>query len=825
MEISYELVPQNDLVALQYVKDDYETDPAKGLTHGLQKDAIQNALGAAVNQKSLKNWKITFELLKIYNKDVICFVDEGTTGLTGDILTPSEINEKSANDDLGPNQNLARFLSLFESGGNIGPGSYGRGKLVFQACSKSKTILCDSFRKDGKYVSFKRTIKSNRLVQSQIFTDIEAKNFIKEQSEGVLEPLKKHGTRITIVDLDDEKQDNGLSIRESFLKSFENGIDDPECNQAFDKMIQETWWELLLKYNAQIEIKFNKQLKRVKILEPLKSILTKKDKEEKWRVYEAKENITISNKNYRIKKIRFVVAPTGIVIPENFREVSVQRKRMKIGKINRNIEPHNKIRKRFAGILELEPDLEEIMLEPENLTHYGYKSLQSSSVKQIRQSIRKHLDLFQEKLGITKKSSDEMLEKELKEVLKELNDKALELGLMTSIGSDKSKKNLSIRFKEFVLPHADSLRVEYADRVGPIVCEIRNHHSETFTGHIISKIIQQGNQHEQFLINRDIEILPSDISLIKIETFSVDSEFRYKEGILLKIEIPSQKVSNSRMLWLGREKPVIDPKYPINLEFDSPKFPRQKSRRIEIGESIKDINFSITNSIDRALSCNIALSIRRAHPENKLEILSLINEKELLLNPLTEKNFNYYEIQISKDKFQFFDKEPLNIESRKCEIYLKITSAEHHPDLRIGKGDYLTHRKMIPFYVGIDDPGLSIFQDTQNENDEEDPRRSWCRGNAGAGYIFHFNQGHPAFQRIKDLDESGELKKDYYKEEILKNAFIISLQNSNYKGIFQDLSKSAGETYEQVILTSDSNDETIVIFDELIGRALQSIYS
>ena len=75
------------------------------------------------------------------------------------------------------------------------------------------------------------------------------------------------------------------------------------------------------------------------------------------------------------------------------------------------------------------------------------------------------------------------------------------------------------------------------------------------------------------------------------------------------------------------------------------------------------------------------------------------------------------------------------------------------------------------------------------------------------------------------MDESGELKKDYYKEEILKKAFIISLQNSNYKGIFQDLSKEAGETYESVLSSTDSTDEGIVIFDELIGKALQRIYT
>lgn len=320
-------------------------------------------------------------------------------------------------------------------------------------------------------------------------------------------------------------------------------------------------------------------------------------------------------------------------------------------------------------------------------------------------------------------------------------------------------------------------------------------------------------------------MFPNETNEVSIKEFSIDNDFKYGEGLLVKVEIPSQKVKNSRLIWLGREKPESNSSYPVNLEFESPVFPRPQSKRVDIGESIKRIAFSITNVIDKTLSCNITLSIRRSQSENKSEILKLISEKGYQLPPLTEESFSYSEVLLSKNIFGFLDQEPLNIDSRKCEIYLKISAAEHYPELGIGKGDYLTKRKKIPFYIGIDDPGTSIFQDTLTEDDEEDPRRSWFRGNAGSGFIFYFNPGHPAFQRVKDLDESGELKKDYYKEEILKKAFIISLQNSNYKGIFQDLSKEAGETYASVLSSTDSTDEGIMIFDELIGKALQRIYT
>ena len=59
-----------------------------------------------------------------------------------------------------------------------------------------------------------------------------------------------------------------------------------DCEMAFDKMIQETWWEIILKYNVEITLKYKNKIKKVEIYDPLTSILTKKNKQNDWRVYE-----------------------------------------------------------------------------------------------------------------------------------------------------------------------------------------------------------------------------------------------------------------------------------------------------------------------------------------------------------------------------------------------------------------------------------------------------------------------------------------------------------------------------------------------------------
>src|SRR2546421_11654039 len=96
----YVATPQNDLQQIRILSREYETDPARGLAHGLQKDAIQNGVGARLPEmsepNSYKKWEFSFKSFKIGERNVLSFWDRGTTGLTGAILRADEISRWSA---------------------------------------------------------------------------------------------------------------------------------------------------------------------------------------------------------------------------------------------------------------------------------------------------------------------------------------------------------------------------------------------------------------------------------------------------------------------------------------------------------------------------------------------------------------------------------------------------------------------------------------------------------------------------------------------------------------------------------------------------------
>src|SRR5438552_3708590 len=118
---------------LEQLARDYESPPAKGLAHGLQKDAIQNGWGARDGKKTFRFQIRLF--IKGQAQPLLTLTDSGTVGLVGDILDPTTLPDK-----IPLAQRLARFESMFEAGDQHGPGLFGRGKLIFNAASQDSLI-------------------------------------------------------------------------------------------------------------------------------------------------------------------------------------------------------------------------------------------------------------------------------------------------------------------------------------------------------------------------------------------------------------------------------------------------------------------------------------------------------------------------------------------------------------------------------------------------------------------------------------------------------------------------------------------------------------
>src|SRR6266566_7977582 len=362
---------------LDQVRRDYETEPARGLAHGLQKDAIQNGWGARVGDRE---WNFEFALHHgPSGRLLLTMTDAGTTGLIGQVFDyakdlPPEFPEK---------EKLARFECMFDSGGGIGPGLFGRGKLLFNAASQQQMIFYDSYTLDKQYRLGRRQIKGRNCDQLKRVLEAEsARKFLKEWTGNELSPLDRPGTRITIVDPISE-----------IVSAIHDG--------SFLKAIEETWWEIIKKHDAKIVVTDEKgKSTQARIPEEFHSLPQRNV--DGWRVYyRQNEAVEIGDSKFRIKHLHFLLPPGGQSLPLPLLGVSVYRRGMKIGPLQLSDIPPE-INERFFGYVQLMPDFENLVAEAENTTHYGFGSLRKPAIRSLRKTVQDHLDLFMQELGYRK---------------------------------------------------------------------------------------------------------------------------------------------------------------------------------------------------------------------------------------------------------------------------------------------------------------------------------------------------------------------------------------------------------------------------------------
>ena len=356
----------------------------RGVPHGVQKDAVQNSWDARVDKKRGKGWVVTFELIKSKKeKNFLIITDEGTTGLTGRILKPEELQQ-----DLSVEERWGRFenVAFTKAPSEEALGSRGRGKFIFLGASKHEDtthegekfqnlILYDTLREDGSYRFGYRTLV---LTDSPIdaFDNDEGKERLREYTGGVIEPLKTIGARVIIVDPIDE-----------LIEDIESG--------KFVEYIGETWWEIIEKYDAKIEVRSGGKVWRAEI--PKDYALPTKDSRS-YKVWITKNILLPVKGGYRIKTLH-IVRKMGGPVPEELQGVAIQRGGMKVCSILIKYVP-KEVTDSVYGYITFDKKLDHAIKADENPEHYGF-DFKRSLPRAVKQYIEDELAKFaREKLGL-----------------------------------------------------------------------------------------------------------------------------------------------------------------------------------------------------------------------------------------------------------------------------------------------------------------------------------------------------------------------------------------------------------------------------------------
>lgn len=760
-------IPQNYKNNIDWILKSY-FDQGISFSNGFQKDAIQNAVGARATDR-WDNWNCDISLIK---NDIGLFVvveDTGTVGLSGKNYTSKEIQDMMANGEkLKSDERLARFTSMFNSGGNeTGGGLYGAGKSVYSAASNDYTYYFDSLRADGLYVA-----NANKCgqVYDKAFENEDAQRFIKENTG--LNPKETIGTRIII-----------FNPKEELINSIDTG--------EINKFIEESWWLIINRLDNNSSITVNN--KQIVIPEEL-----------------MKENAIHSfdlpfaeqyQDYHRVKHLGFYIFDEEI--PYIWQGVSYYRKGMKIGEVELKDIPE-KIEGKYWGYVEVDKEWEEELSEVEDSIHFGVSK--NKKIKVCYQNLKKYCqNKIREKLIEWKyikdiENENKKLDKELKDIADNIQNLFDKLGF-ENLGVGGKRPDFDVRWQDINYPNENSEKVTFGD-ILTFAARITSTYStdKTFK-YKLETIHKETGEVLSVLDENKITIKANSFEKIELPTLMVNDENSKKEAenrIRLTVKVPGSNKERIKELayYYDYDKPIQSKEY-ASLDLYERHLPHENSRRVNFGESITNVAYKIDNKRNHMLNFKLNVSMHNTSDPSNPKIIDIasftgiINPFEDFITPYIEK------IEIDEETYGQFLSEG--------DIELRARLIANEDDEQYEKGDKITNYN-FKLYLNKDEKNGKKDSFSPKSIDQPDNyKRSWYE--VGTDRVIYINVGHPAYKKMSDDEEK---QREYLTEQMLKQFVLLYLGEGKY-----DMFNDGRDKFEDM--------DTLKSIDQVLNK-IENVY-
>lgn len=742
-------IPQNYRNNVDWILGAY-TDAGVSFPNGFQKDAIQNAVGARKTNR-WKNWRCDISLIENTHGRYVVVEDSGTVGLTGKNTPAEEINALMAQGKTLPaEERLSRFTSMFNSGGNTtGGGLFGAGKSVYSVASQSYTYYYDSLREDGLYVA---NVNKNGQVNSTAYEGDEAKKYIFDNTG--LSEKKTVGTRIIIE-----------SPKEELVESINNGDIVP--------FIQESWWIIIQRLADDAAITVN----GVKVNVP-------EDIKNGTHSFEL-QNPEMYMPGYKVKHFGLYAFDDG---NNRWNGISYYRKGMKIGEIDIKEIP-KKIENKFWGYIEVDEQWEDDLSDIEDKVHFGVsKGKKNTAAYQHLKNYCNNkfkANLIEWGYIKDKESEDKKLKDELKQIAEDIQDLFDRLGF-EDLGKGPQKADFDVRWQDISYPIEDSERVTSGDTIEFSVRIKSSYATDKRFEYKLSVVNPQTGTVVSSIANDKIAVQSNTVERIDFtHTISKQNSVQFAENrIVLSVKVIGSGKEKRKELpyFFDIDKPD-NAREAVKLVLHECIFPSDNSRRVNFGESLRNITYLIENKRNHGLNYRLNVSIHNASDPTCPKIVDIAS--------FTGNIDPFAEMVTSPIETIQFDQQTYEPYLTEGVLELRARLIANADDPQYEKGDKITfyHYKI---YLNSDEKnGKNDSFDVQSVVAPEDFRRSWYT--AGNGRTITLNVGHVAYLNVSDYPD---VQHDYMREQMLKQYVLLYLAEGKYD-MFGDRGKDFADLEPQ----------------------------
>lgn len=757
-------IPQNYKKNVDWILGAY-SDAGVSFPNGFQKDAVQNAAGARKHSK-WKGWRCDISLKNTSKGSYVVVEDSGTVGLTGSNTPAKVVYEMMANDETLPaEERLSRFTSMFNSGGNVaGGGLYGAGKSVYSVASETYTYYFDSLREDGIYVA---NVNKGGQVNSVAFEGDEAKAYIFENT-GLSEKTSV-GTRVII---ESPKQELVDSILSGEIIPF----------------IQESWWLIMQRLPDDAAITVN----GIPVTVP-------EDVTTAPQYYEL-QNPEIYVTGYKVKHFGLYVFPEG---GNRWSGISYYRKGMKIGQIDLKEVP-KKVEGKFWGYVEVDEQWEEDLSEIEDKVHFGVSK--GKKLFSTYQHLKNYCNMkFRDNMvewGYIKdkENEDKKLRDELKKIAEDIQDLFDRLGF-EDLGRGPQKADFDIRWQDIVYPEAGTEKVTSGDVIKFAVRIKSSYTTDKKFEYTLRVVNPQTGEVVSQIAGDNITVRSNTVERLDFEhTVTRENSIRFAENrIILSVKVIGSGKEKKKELpyFYDADKPD-NSRETVALHLHECLFPRENSRRVNFGESLKNVTYFVENKRNYALKYRLNVSIHNAGTKIA-DVASITGTippfEETVTVPIEE-------IPFARETYEQYLSEGV------LELRARLIAGEEDPQYE--KGDKITsyHYKI---FLNMDEKnGKNDSFDVQSVMAPEDFRRSWFI--PGSGRTITINVGHAAYLNVSDYPE---IQHEYMHEQMLKQYVLLYLAEGKYD-MFGEQGKDFAELEPQ-----EAADQVIQKIESIYYQSLR----
>lgn len=546
--------PTNYIEICNNIADSYPF----GTYHGVQKDAIQNAVDARKGHKPIK---VDFRLIENKMGKFFTITDTGTMGLTGPLLEKTEQYEE----ELPEYFHWARFESFaFTKRSEDAIGARGQGKFIFLHASQDHTMYYDTLRDDGIYRlgATQATRTGCPILPPATSEPWEGQRAVKELKDKCgLRPLQEIGTRVIIVDPNDE-----------LLTALLFG--------QFARAIRETWFRFIEKEQLIISVPSGDGKLEVELppLYPLPENDTLKHKV--WLLHNDFDDNLIrlsGGEEYRVKRFHVLYLNEGTV-EEDMQGVAIIHHGMKITSLPMSLAPPE-VRKRVTGYIEFDRELDRELRKGinQNPNHYDLKwrrqlpqAIKEYINRQLVQFGRKKLGLGADPREVARRRRNDAEEWAMRQLQKFARD----LDLFGTKGGRRHPrppeppppKIVGVSINNFGYPDPDiAPRVNWGQAIKGLGVTSYNRSRESLSA-AVSLAVLHGDSVALRFLDREKAVLECgqhksfgkfDI-IIDDEGFPEPGEYRLK-ATLVDTATGEQIDSVSRKFWIEQDPPLRQP--------------------------------------------------------------------------------------------------------------------------------------------------------------------------------------------------------------------------------------------------------------------------